>query len=125
MALPDTAAASGTVQSTSNWPGSSTSRRLVRFSDWLRNGTVRKTTGPFCAASAFSRPSTSASGTASFIFAAASAARSALREPITTAWPARAHRSARPKPRAPVPPMMGIGSSLTAAQSTSAHAARS
>ena len=46
VALPLTAAASGTVQSTRIWPGSSASRRLLRFSDWARKGTVRKTIGP-------------------------------------------------------------------------------
>ena len=61
MALPETAAASGTVASTSSWPGSSTSLRLVRFSDWLRKGTVRNTIGPCLAASAFSMPRASPS----------------------------------------------------------------
>ena len=56
------------------------------------------------------RPSTSAPGTASRSFAAASSARSAEREPITTGLPASAQRSARPAPRAPVPPTIGIGS---------------
>ena len=96
VALPLTAAASGTVQSTSSWPGSSTSRRLLRFSDWARKGTVRKTTEACFAACSFGSPSISASGASSESLLAASAARSALREPITTARPARAQRSARP-----------------------------
>ena len=62
VALPLTAAAVGTVQSTRSWPGSSASRRLLRFSDWARKGTVRKTIGPRRAASSLTRPSTSASG---------------------------------------------------------------
>src|SRR5215218_1785087 len=38
---------------------------------------------------------------------AASSADSCLREPITIGTPARAQRRASPKPRAPVPPMIG------------------
>ena len=63
VALPDTAAASGTVASTRICPAVSASLRLVRFSDWARNGTVRNTTGPRVAASAFSAPWTSAPST--------------------------------------------------------------
>src|SRR3954464_11009195 len=37
---------------------------------------------------------------------------------MTTCVPPRARRSARPKPSAPVPPMMGTGSSVTAREST-------
>ncbi len=114
VALPLTAAASGTVQSTRIWPGRSASRRLLRFSDWARKGTVRKTISPRWAASSFSSPVTSAPGTAARIFAAASSARSAEREPSTTGTPAWAQRAASPAPRAPVPPTIGIGS-LTAA----------
>ena len=110
VALPPTAAASGAVQSTRICPGSITSRRLLRFSDWARKGTVRKTICPLRAASAFSRPSTSAPGTRSRIRAAASSARSAERDPITVACPALAQRSAMPAPSAPVPPIIGIGS---------------
>ena len=57
MALPPTAAAVGTVQSTRICPGSSASRRLLRFSDWARKGTVRKTIGPRRAASSLTSPS--------------------------------------------------------------------
>ena len=96
VALPLTAAASGTVQSTSSWPGRSDSRRLLRFSDWARNGTVRKTTSARPAASSLTRPSTSALGTRSFSFAAASAARSGEREPITIEAPAVAQRKRQP-----------------------------
>jgi hypothetical protein len=54
VALPLRAAASGTVQSTRICPSLSASLRLVRVSDCARKGTVRKTTGPFEAASPFS-----------------------------------------------------------------------
>ncbi len=59
-------------------------------------------------------PRPSAPGTFSRSFAAASSARSAEREPSTIGAPALAQRSARPAPRAPVPPMIGmVGSSAT------------
>ena len=56
VALPLTAAASGTVQSTRIWPGSSAPRRLLSVSDWARNGTVRKTIGPRRAAALVVEP---------------------------------------------------------------------
>jgi anti-sigma B factor antagonist len=59
------------------------------------------------------------SGSAARSLSAASAARPASREPITTGVPTRANRSARPKPSAPVPPMIGTRSSDTARESTS------
>ncbi len=40
VALPLTAAASGTVASTSSWPSRSAPLRFVSVSDWLRNGTL-------------------------------------------------------------------------------------
>src|SRR5664279_1204857 len=43
VALPLTAAASGTVASISSLPGVSASLRLVSVSEWLRNGTLRIT----------------------------------------------------------------------------------
>ena len=46
VALPLTAAAIGTVQSTRSWPSLRASRRLFSVSDWARKGTVRKTIGP-------------------------------------------------------------------------------
>src|SRR3954452_5746368 len=110
VAFPDTAAAVGTVASTSSWPSARASFRFVRFSDWARNGTHSSTIGPRPAASGFSSPSTSASGTRSRTRPAASSARPRSREPITTGVPAWASRSARPKPSAPVPPMMGPAS---------------
>jgi len=87
-ALPLIAAAVGTVQSTRICPAWSASFRLVSVSDWARNGTVRKTIGPLVTASAFSSPSTSASANTARTRSAASAARSALREPITICSPA-------------------------------------
>ena len=107
VALPDTAAASGTVASTRIWPGSSAFLRFVRFSDWARKGTASSTIGPRRAASGFSSPSTDPSGTCSRTRPAASSARPASRDPITTGTPAAHSRSAMPKPRAPVPPMIG------------------
>ena len=65
--------------------------------------------GPRRTASGFSNPSTGASGTRSRTRSAASAARSALRDPITTGTPSRASLSAKPKPSAPVPPTIGTG----------------
>ena len=46
-------------------PGWSAFFRFVRFSDWARNGTDSTTIGPRVTASAFSSPSTCASGTCS------------------------------------------------------------
>src|SRR6478672_12880373 len=114
VALPLTAAAVGTVQSTRSCPSSRPSRRLLRFSDWALNGTARKTIGPRRAASTLTDPSALAPGTARTRRSTASWARSALREPITTDSPARARRIASPQPRAPVPPTMGIGSDMPA-----------
>ena len=54
------------------------------------------------------RPSTSAAGSASRIRPAAACAFATSRDPMRTGAPARAKRSARPKPSAPVPPMMAI-----------------
>ena len=55
VALPLTAAASGTVASISSLPGASASLRLVSVSEWLRKGTLRITiVSAARAASAFS-----------------------------------------------------------------------
>src|SRR5829696_7048848 len=113
VALPETAAASGTVASTRIWPSRRAFRRFVRFSDCARKGTVRKTMSPRATAWAFSSPSTSPSGTRSRALAAASSADSRRREPMTTGTPAPASRTASPKPSAPVPPTMGTGEGLT------------
>src|SRR5215212_9115943 len=110
VALPLIAAARGTVASTRIWPGCRCSRRLVRFSDCARKGTVRTTIGPRVAASALTAPSIWPSGTLSRALRTASSADSCLREPITTGTPALAQRSASPKPSAPVPPMIGTSS---------------
>ena len=50
--MPETAAASGTVASTTTWPSRSVSLRFVSVSDWLRNGTQSTTTSAAAAASA-------------------------------------------------------------------------
>ena len=111
VALPLTAAASGTVQSTRIWPGSSASRRLLRFSDWARKGTVRKTISPRFAASSLTQPLDLGAGDR-----LADPRRRLLgalgraRADHDRRRPACAQRSARPAPRAPVPPMIGIGS---------------
>ena len=54
VARPLTAAASGTVASTTSWSSRSAPLRLVSVSDWLRKGTQSTTTSAFAAASAFS-----------------------------------------------------------------------
>ena len=54
VARPPTAAASGTVASTTSWCSRSAPLRLVSVSDWLRKGTQSTTTSAFAAASAFS-----------------------------------------------------------------------
>ena len=115
VALPPTAAARGTVASTRSWPSLRTGARLPRFSAWLRKGTHRKTVSARFAASGFSTPSNVPPGTRCAALAAASAARSAAREPMTTGVPSRPSLTARPKPSAPVPPMIVTGSA-TAAQ---------
>jgi fluoroacetyl-CoA thioesterase len=81
----------------------------VSVSDWLRKGTVSTTIGARVAASAFSKPEKSPSGTEARARRTASSARERSREPMTTGTPARPHRSARPKPRAPDAPMMETG----------------
>ena len=92
VALPDTAAASGTVASTRIWPAA---ERLLEVGQVLRLGAERH--GQEHDRPARSRPrrsrapSTCASGTCSRTRAAASSARPASREPITTgARPRRA-----------------------------------
>src|SRR5207342_365146 len=67
---------------------------------------------------------TSAPGTAARTLVAASSARSAEREPSTTGAPAWAQRVARPAPRAPVPPTIGIGSLATGAPVYAPHRMR-
>ena len=71
------------MQSTRIWPGCSASRRLLRFSDWARKGTVRKTISARRAASSLSSPSTWAPGTFS---------RSVCRRLLGTLRRARADR---------------------------------
>jgi hypothetical protein len=70
------------------------------------------------AASAFSRPITSAPETARRTSFAAASARPSFREPIAMGRPAFAKRSARPSPWSPVPPSIAIafgsGSSMAA-----------
>ena len=114
VALPLTAAASGTVASTSSWPSRSDGLAGCEVSDWLRNGTRGRRPRRAAAASAFSSPSNAPPGTC---------ARGALgglrrRGPrrasrSTTGTPARPRRTARPKPRAPVAPMIETGSGVT------------
>ena len=90
VALPDTAAASGTVASTRIWPALSASFRLVRFSDWARNGTERNTIGPARGRLGVLEPlDVARRAPARAPCAAASSARPASREPITTGVPAR------------------------------------
>ena len=60
VALPETAAASGTVASTTSRPSRRWFLRFVSVSDWLRNGTHRNTTSLASAAGPFSSPRTSA-----------------------------------------------------------------
>ena len=67
--------------------------RLVSVSDWERNGTLRMTISAPWTASAFSAPLKVASGTCAAARSAASRARPASREPITTGTPARPSRS--------------------------------
>src|SRR5947209_10463265 len=110
VALPLTAAASGTVASTSSCSFLSTVLRFVSVSDWLRNGTDKITTGPCVTAAAFSRPVHGPVGTSLPARAAASSARRAPREPITIGTPSWPSRSAKPKPNAPVAPTMHTGS---------------
>ena len=109
VALPPTAAASGTVASTRSWPSRSASLRFVRFSDWLRNGTRAGTTSARRAGVGVLEP---LAGRA----VAGEPARGLARPPrrrarrrasrSRSACPRGARRSARPKPSAPVPPMI-------------------
>src|SRR5580692_4603206 len=69
------------------------------------------TRSAFPAVSLFVMPSTCPVSAASS--AAAAWARSSLREPMITRWPASANRRARPRPWSPVPPRMPITTSST------------
>ncbi len=104
VALPLTAAASGTLASISSCPARRAPFKLVRVSDWLRNGTLRITVSARATASAFASPANDPSPTAARARSTVSAARAASREPITTGTPARPSRRASPKPRAPEAP---------------------
>ena len=115
VALPLTAAASGTVASINSCPEESASLRLARVSDWLRKGTLRTTmpSPPAArAASALSCAVNTPSGTIACARSAVSAARAASREPIAIGTPVRASRSARPKPSAPEAPITATGSTF-------------
>ena len=85
------------------------------------NGTASSTTSALLTASAFAAPSTltltlshswergiEGASRPSTKPDAASAARVASREPMTTSWPAIARRSASPRPSGPVPPTIAI-----------------
>src|ERR1700727_740645 len=112
VALPLTAAASGTVASIKSCPGFSTSFKFVSVSEWLRNGTLRITISVERAASPFSAPEQEAPGTVSRARPAASSARPASREPITIGTPVRVSLSASPNPSAPEAPMIATGSAV-------------
>jgi UDP-N-acetylmuramate dehydrogenase len=83
---------------------------LVSVSDWLRNGTHRKTTSERSAAGPLAAPSNGPSPSLRTV----SSARPASREPMTTGMPTAPSRRARPKPRAPEPPMIVTGSGTAA-----------
>ena len=125
VALPPTAAASGTVASISSWPGA---QRLLEVGQRLglaAEGHAEDTIGAAAAASAFSRPLNAPSGTArARARGRLLGARSASREPITTGTPARASRRARPKPSAPEAPMIATGSEASDARRPSIGFAR-
>ena len=65
----------------------------MSVSDWARNGTVRKTIGPRVGRLGVLEALDLGAARASRTRSAASAARSALREPITICSPARAQRT--------------------------------
>ena len=125
VALPQTAAASGTVASTSSWPSRRWLLRFVSVSDWLRNGTHRNTTSLAAAAAAVREP---AHARVRHLLARRArpppAARPASREPITTGTPAAASRSASPKPSAPEPPMTVTASGIGGGRLYAARAMR-
>src|SRR5271166_598695 len=110
VALPLTAAASGTLASISSVPGESARLRSASVSDWLRKGTLRTTVAAAAAAPALSRPSKLPPGTWPRARSAVSRARAGSREPITIGVPARASLSARPYPSAPEAPITATGS---------------
>src|SRR3954454_8824984 len=99
VARPETAAASGTVVSTTVWPSRSTPLRFVSVSDWLRNGTVRTTTSALVAASAFSAPAKLPPGTAARARRAAPPGPAAARgaDDDRDAGPGPAHGEAEPE----------------------------
>src|ERR1700716_1579139 len=110
VALPLTAAASGTLASITSWPEPSAGERLVSVSDWLRKGTQRMIVLATRAAPALSCAEKRPWGIAAAARSTVSRARSAWREPIAIGPPARASRIAMPNPNAPEAPITATGS---------------
>src|SRR5579859_804101 len=79
-------------------------------SPWPSQGTATITTSAAAAASAFAMPRMPRSAP---ISSAAATARSTLREPMMTWFPASANLRARPRPWSPVPPRMPIARAVT------------
>src|SRR6185369_6781360 len=105
VARPPTLAARGTVVSTTMLPSGIASLICLSRALWPSNGMVSTTRSAAAQAALFSSPEIVAwLPTAARIFAAASRARAASRDPMITLSPARAQRRASPKPSAPVPP---------------------
>ena len=92
VALPATAAASGTVASMNSWPSRRRPSRLVRVSDWLRKGTLRMTVAAAPAAPALSWPLNWPLGHQHARTRSTVSRRGRVAEPIAIGTPVRASR---------------------------------
>ncbi len=125
MARPPTSAASGTVASIKTAFGRNAGFSFLSNSACPANGTVSITTSACATAAEFSAPSTRALPPhCAWISAAAWRARCSSREPMMMSTPARAQRSAKPRPSGPVPPTTATGPFTTRAPRSNLIAAR-
>ena len=113
VARPPTLAARGTVVSTTMLPGRIAVLTCFSRAQWPSKGMVRTSRSAAAQAATFSSPEIVAlPPRVARILAAASRARLASRDPMITLSPARAQRSASPKPSAPVPPRTAMFATL-------------
>src|ERR1700730_14450711 len=116
---PPARAARGTVVSITMLPGRMAGLICLSSPQWPSNGMVSTSRSAAAQAALFSSPETLALlPTAAWIFAAASRARPASRDPMITLSPARVQRRASPKPSGPVPPRTAIARGIMALTSS-------
>src|SRR6202171_3002165 len=119
VARPPTLAARGTVVSITMLAGRIADLICLSRAQWPSNGIVSTSRSAAAQAALFSSPETLALlPAAALIFAAASRARPASRDPMITLSPARAQRRASPKPSGPVPPRTAMTPGIMALTSS-------